>query len=79
MRNKIVIILVAACVVLGFSALSFADSIPPGLMVKKIGPEKAVDQKIPFILLYEDENDWYDLLPFNTKESMKQFVTDHTK
>lgn len=32
-----------------------------------------------FALLYQDDNDWYDILPFETEESMNQFVIDHTK
>ena len=32
-----------------------------------------------FTLLYQDDNNWYDLLPFDTQECMKQFVADHTK
>ena len=41
--------------------------------------ENIVDAKSPFALLYLDENDWYDVLPFDTQEAMEQFVADHTK
>jgi len=40
---------------------------------------KIVDQLLPFALLYIDENNWYDVLPFDTQEAMEQFVADHTK
>ncbi len=32
-----------------------------------------------FVLLYLDDKDWYDVLPFETQETMEQFVADHTK
>lgn len=38
-----------------------------------------IDIWIPFALLYQDNNNWYDILPFDTEKSMKQFVIDHTK
>ena len=37
------------------------------------------DTKEPFVLLYFDENNWYDVLPFDTQEAMELFVADHTK
>jgi hypothetical protein len=30
-----------------------------------------------FILLYQDHRDWYDLIHFETEETMRQFVADH--
>ena len=36
-------------------------------------------QKVPYILLYQDDNNWYDFLPFETEEAMNQFATDHMK
>ena len=33
----------------------------------------------PFILLYLDEKNWYDVLPFDSKEAMDKFVVDHTQ
>ncbi|MGZ6251418.1 MAG: hypothetical protein ACXWL2_05285 [Candidatus Chromulinivorax sp.] len=30
-----------------------------------------------FALLYQDENDWYDVIPFFTKQQMENFVSDH--
>ncbi|MGZ6250835.1 MAG: hypothetical protein ACXWL2_02300 [Candidatus Chromulinivorax sp.] len=30
-----------------------------------------------FALLYQDENDWYDVIPFQTEEEMKQFIEKH--
>ena len=30
-------------------------------------------------LLYQNELDWYDVLPFDSEQAMKQFVTDHTQ
>jgi len=41
--------------------------------------DKYFNQLIPFILLYQDGKDWYDLLPFDSQEAMKKFVADHTK
>ncbi|MBV8660762.1 MAG: hypothetical protein JO129_01280 [Candidatus Dependentiae bacterium] len=32
-----------------------------------------------FALLYQDDKDWFDLMPFQTQEEMEQFVADHTK
>ncbi len=37
-----------------------------------------VDKKAPYILIYLDDKDWYDSLPFDTQEAMEQFVADHT-
>ena len=36
-----------------------------------------LEYKPNFALLYQDENDWYDVLPFQTESQMKQFVQDH--
>ena len=36
-------------------------------------------KSIPFILLYQDDKDWYDVKPFDTQEAMEQFVADHTQ
>ena len=36
-----------------------------------------LEYKPNFALLYQDENDWYDILPFQTENQMKQFVQDH--
>lgn len=33
----------------------------------------------PFILLYQDDKDWFDILPFESQEAMEKFVADHTK
>ena len=38
-----------------------------------------VDKKAPYILIYLDDKDWYDSLPFETQEAMEQFVADHTQ
>ena len=38
---------------------------------------KILDQLPQFALLYQNDNDWYDILPFQTQEAMKQFVADH--
>lgn len=35
------------------------------------------NKNIPYILLYQDNHDWYDLLAFQTEKTMKQFVADH--
>jgi hypothetical protein len=35
------------------------------------------DRKVPFILLYLDDKNWYDSLSFETHEAMDQFVADH--
>ena len=41
--------------------------------------EQLRNKKVPYILIYQDENNWYDSLPFDTQECMEQFVADHTK
>ena len=38
-----------------------------------------VDKKAPYILIYQDEKNWYDSLPFDTQEAMEEFVADHTQ
>lgn len=30
-----------------------------------------------YILLYQDDKNWYDVLPFETEETMRKFVADH--
>lgn len=30
-----------------------------------------------YILLYRDDKNWYDVLPFEAEETMRQFVDDH--
>ena len=40
----------------------------------------AILDKLPsFALLYFDDNNWYDVLPFDSQEEMEQFIADHTK
>jgi len=39
---------------------------------------KYLEEKPPFLLLYQDENNWFDILPFQSKEEMDQFVENHT-
>ena len=39
--------------------------------------DKILHQLPPFALLYQDDKDWYDVLPFDTQEAMEQFVADH--
>ena len=34
--------------------------------------------KEPFVLLYLDDKGWYDVLPFDSLESMNKFAADHT-
>ena len=42
--------------------------------------DKIWNQKeIEFILLYLDDQNWYDVLPFDSQEAMENFVADHTK
>lgn len=38
-----------------------------------------VDKKAPYILIFLNDKDWYDSLPFDTQEDMEQFVADHTQ
>ena len=40
--------------------------------------KKYLEEKKPFLLLYQDENDWFDILPFQSKEEMDQFIKKHT-
>ena len=32
-----------------------------------------------FALLYLDDQNWYDVVPFDSQEAMEKFVADHTK
>lgn len=41
--------------------------------------DKALNQLSPLALLYQDDKNWYDLLPFDSKEAMEKFIVDHTK
>ncbi|MBV8661349.1 MAG: hypothetical protein JO129_04360, partial [Candidatus Dependentiae bacterium] len=41
--------------------------------------DNILKQLPPFALLYLDDKDWFDLMPFQTQEEMEQFVADHTK
>jgi hypothetical protein len=41
--------------------------------------EKIITQKSNFVLLYLDDKDWYDVLPFDTEEAMEKFLADHTQ
>ena len=41
--------------------------------------DKVLDQAPPFALLYEDDKNWFDVLPFDSKEAMETFVADHTQ
>jgi len=36
-----------------------------------------IKKKNSYILLYQDDNNWYDSPSFDTKESMNQFIIDH--
>ena len=40
---------------------------------------KTLNQLSPFALLYKDESNWFDVLPFDSQEAMEKFVADHTK
>jgi hypothetical protein len=35
------------------------------------------NQKPPYILLYQNDQDWYELEPFQSQETMEQFVADY--
>jgi len=41
--------------------------------------DKAWSKSAPFALLYQDDKNWFDVLPFDSKEAMEKFVADHTK
>ena len=41
--------------------------------------DKATNQRSPFALLYQDDKNWYDVLPFDKQEAMEIFVADHTQ
>jgi len=38
-----------------------------------------VQKKSAYILLYLDDQNWYDALPFDSKEAMEQFIADHVQ
>ncbi len=40
---------------------------------------KLLEHEPNFAVLYLDDKDWYDVLPFETQETMEQFVADHIK
>ncbi len=40
---------------------------------------KILEELPPFALLYEDDKNWFDVLPFDSKEAMEKFVADHTQ
>src|SRR3990167_6175177 len=40
--------------------------------------KKYLDEKPPFLLLYENENNWFDLEPFESKNIMDEFVINHS-
>jgi len=40
---------------------------------------KLLETKSPFILLYLDDKNWYDVLPFESQETMEAFVAAHTQ
>ncbi|MGZ6251213.1 MAG: hypothetical protein ACXWL2_04235 [Candidatus Chromulinivorax sp.] len=41
--------------------------------------EQLKNKKNSYILLYQDDNNWYDSVSFDTEESMNQFIIDHIK
>jgi len=41
--------------------------------------DRFLDQSPPFVLLYEDDKNWFDILPFDSKKAMEKFVADHTE
>ncbi len=40
--------------------------------------EQLRNKKDPYILIYLDDNNWYDSASFDTEKSMNQFLADHT-
>ncbi len=36
-----------------------------------------IEHEPPFALLYRNEHQWYDVLPFEAEETMRQFVADY--
>jgi hypothetical protein len=41
--------------------------------------EEFVNKEVPYILLYQDDQDWYDSLAFESQETMEKFIADHTQ
>ena len=41
--------------------------------------DKILEQLPPFALLYLDDKNWYDVLPFESQQAMEAFVVTHTK
>lgn len=37
------------------------------------------DAKKSFVLLYLDDKNWYDSLPFDSQEAMEKFIAEHTQ
>jgi len=38
-----------------------------------------MQQDFPFALLYQNDKNWYDVLPFDSQEAMEKFIADHTQ
>lgn len=41
--------------------------------------QKLIDKRSLYILIYLDDENWYDVLPFETQEAMEKFIVDHTQ
>jgi len=41
--------------------------------------DKILDQLPPFALLYQDDKNWFEVLPFDSQEAMEQFIANHSK
>ncbi|MBP6869709.1 hypothetical protein KBC04_02410 [Candidatus Babeliales bacterium] len=41
--------------------------------------DKYFEEKPSFLLLYQDDKDWFDLKPFETRELMEQFLEEHLR
>ena len=40
---------------------------------------KLLEHEPYFALLYQDDNNWYNVLPFDSQEAMEKFIAEHTE
>lgn len=44
-----------------------------------LGWDRILNSLPLFVLVYKDDKDWYDVLPFDSQQKMEQFIVDNTK
>jgi hypothetical protein len=41
--------------------------------------QAASNNQSPFLLLYQDEHNWYGIVPFDSQKAMEEFIISNTK